>query len=173
MAVTRLLAMAEVPEEELNPFHVLGVEATATDTELRRAYRRLAVLVHPDKNEHPQAEAAFKVLRAAWDVVSSPERSFLTPALCWGSEPRFLPGTGSGWHSMSYHAQWVSSCGGFRRSCPRLAFPASQLLEGPSSLSQQGAVGGCGGLHLRGCCPHMNVQVGSGWKTAVTSSKCL
>ncbi|NWS47657.1 DJC14 protein, partial [Probosciger aterrimus] len=72
--VIRLLAMAEVPEEELNPFHVLGVEATASDAELRRAYRRLAVLVHPDKNEHPQAEAAFKVLRAAWDIVSSPER---------------------------------------------------------------------------------------------------
>lgn len=72
--VTRLLAMAEVPEEELNPFHVLGVEATASDAELRRAYRRLAVLVHPDKNEHPRAEAAFKVLRAAWDIVSSPER---------------------------------------------------------------------------------------------------
>ncbi|KAM8990907.1 dnaJ homolog subfamily C member 14 [Ara ararauna] len=72
--VTRLLAMAEVPEEELNPFHVLGVEATASDSELRRAYRRLAVLVHPDKNQHPRAEAAFKVLRAAWDIVSSPER---------------------------------------------------------------------------------------------------
>lgn len=43
--VTRLVAMAEVPEEELNPFEVLGVEATATDAELRRAYRRLAVLV--------------------------------------------------------------------------------------------------------------------------------
>ncbi|XP_054663080.1 dnaJ homolog subfamily C member 14 [Grus americana] len=72
--VSRLLAMAEVPEEELNPFQVLGVEATASDTELKKAYRRLAVLVHPDKNEHPRAEAAFKVLRAAWDIVSSPER---------------------------------------------------------------------------------------------------
>ncbi|NWH67304.1 DJC14 protein, partial [Geococcyx californianus] len=72
--VARLLAMAEVPEEELNPFQVLGVEVTASDAELRKAYHRLAVLVHPDKNEHPRAEAAFKVLRAAWDVVSSPER---------------------------------------------------------------------------------------------------
>ncbi|XP_075381557.1 dnaJ homolog subfamily C member 14 isoform X1 [Mycteria americana] len=72
--VSRLLAMAEVPEEELNPFQVLGVEATASDAELKKAYRRLAVLVHPDKNEHPRAEAAFKVLRAAWDIVSSPER---------------------------------------------------------------------------------------------------
>lgn len=99
--VSRLLAMAEVPEEELNPFQVLGVEVTASDAELRKAYRRLAVLVrgrrgarggvggvppnsalrfprssqvHPDKNEHPRAEVAFKVLRAAWDMVSSPER---------------------------------------------------------------------------------------------------
>ncbi|KAF7238225.1 hypothetical protein EYD10_15101 [Varanus komodoensis] len=30
--------------------------------------------VHPDKNKHPRAEEAFKVLRAAWDIVSNPER---------------------------------------------------------------------------------------------------
>ncbi|OXB52823.1 hypothetical protein ASZ78_008628, partial [Callipepla squamata] len=72
--VSRLLAMAEVPEEELNPFEALGVEVTASDAELRKAYRRLAVLVHPDKSEHPRAEEAFKVLRAAWDIVSSPEK---------------------------------------------------------------------------------------------------
>ncbi|XP_021238505.1 dnaJ homolog subfamily C member 14 [Numida meleagris] len=72
--VSRLLAMAEVPEEELNPFQALGVEVTASDAELRKAYRRLAVLVHPDKSEHPRAEEAFKVLRAAWDIVSSPEK---------------------------------------------------------------------------------------------------
>ncbi|NXS53515.1 DJC14 protein, partial [Brachypteracias leptosomus] len=72
--VKRLVGMAGLPEEELNPFEVLGVEGTASDAELRRAYRRLAVLVHPDKSEHPRAEAAFKVLRAAWDRVSTPER---------------------------------------------------------------------------------------------------
>ncbi|XP_069898557.1 dnaJ homolog subfamily C member 14 isoform X3 [Dipodomys merriami] len=30
--------------------------------------------VHPDKNHHPRAEEAFKVLRAAWDIVSNPEK---------------------------------------------------------------------------------------------------
>ncbi|XP_050190547.1 LOW QUALITY PROTEIN: dnaJ homolog subfamily C member 14 [Myiozetetes cayanensis] len=70
----RLLALAEVPEEELNPFQVLGVEPSAADAELRKAYRRLAVLVHPDKSPHPRAEEAFKVLQAGWDRVSSPER---------------------------------------------------------------------------------------------------
>nr|XP_006629390.1 PREDICTED: dnaJ homolog subfamily C member 14 [Lepisosteus oculatus]XP_015199808.1 PREDICTED: dnaJ homolog subfamily C member 14 [Lepisosteus oculatus] len=69
----RLLALAQVPEEELDPFKVLGLEASATDTELKRAYRQLAVLVHPDKNKHPRAGEAFKVLRAAWDIVSNPE----------------------------------------------------------------------------------------------------
>lgn len=43
--VARLLTMAGVPEDELNPFHVLGVEATASDIELKKAYRQLAVMV--------------------------------------------------------------------------------------------------------------------------------
>nr|DBA32896.1 TPA: hypothetical protein GDO54_000648 [Pyxicephalus adspersus] len=70
----RLLTMADIPEEELNPFQVLGVEMDASDIELKKAYRQLAVLVHPDKNNHPRAEEAFKVLRAAWDTVSNPEK---------------------------------------------------------------------------------------------------
>ncbi|KAJ7999531.1 hypothetical protein DPEC_G00195390 [Dallia pectoralis] len=69
----RLLALAQVPEEEVDPFTVLGVEAHATEAELKRAYRQLAVQVHPDKNKHPRAGEAFKVLRAAWDIVSNPE----------------------------------------------------------------------------------------------------
>ncbi|KPP75113.1 dnaJsubfamily C member 14-like, partial [Scleropages formosus] len=69
----RLLTLAHIPEDELDPFAVLGVEADASDPELKRAYRQLAVLVHPDKNKHPSAGDAFKVLRAAWDIVSNPE----------------------------------------------------------------------------------------------------
>lgn len=69
----RLLSLAQVPEDELDPFAVLGVETNATEAELKRAYRQLAVQVHPDKNKHPRAGEAFKVLRAAWDIVSNPE----------------------------------------------------------------------------------------------------
>ncbi|XP_037108724.1 dnaJ homolog subfamily C member 14 [Syngnathus acus] len=69
----RLLALAGVPEDELDPFTVLGVEVHATEAELKKAYRQLAVQVHPDKNKHPRAGEAFKVLRAAWDIVSNPE----------------------------------------------------------------------------------------------------
>ncbi|XP_016102327.1 dnaJ homolog subfamily C member 14-like [Sinocyclocheilus grahami] len=67
------LALVQIPEEELDPFNVLGVDIHATESELKRAYRQLAVQVHPDKNKHPGAGEAFKVLRAAWDIVSNPE----------------------------------------------------------------------------------------------------
>ncbi|TRY97782.1 hypothetical protein DNTS_008279 [Danionella cerebrum] len=69
----RLLALAKIPEEEMDPFNVLGVDVHASESELKRAYRQLAVQVHPDKNKHPGAGEAFKVLRAAWDIVSNPE----------------------------------------------------------------------------------------------------
>lgn len=41
----RLLALSDVPEDELDPFAVLGVEVHATDAELKKAYRQLAVQV--------------------------------------------------------------------------------------------------------------------------------
>lgn len=41
----RLLAMADVPEDELDPFTVLGVEVHASEAELKKAYRQLAVQV--------------------------------------------------------------------------------------------------------------------------------
>lgn len=41
----RLLALAEVPEDDLDPFTVLGVEVNATEAELKKAYRQLAVQV--------------------------------------------------------------------------------------------------------------------------------
>ncbi|KAL1523161.1 hypothetical protein AB1Y20_018116 [Prymnesium parvum] len=41
-------------------YDVLGVARGAVETEIRKAYRRLAVQLHPDKNDEPGAEEAFK-----------------------------------------------------------------------------------------------------------------
>lgn len=35
------------------PFSILGVETGASDSEIKKAYRRLSILYHPDKNPDP------------------------------------------------------------------------------------------------------------------------
>jgi curved DNA-binding protein CbpA len=55
---------------------MLGVPRAAHSQDIKRAYRRLAVLYHPDKNPDPKAEALFKEINEAYDVLSDTEKRF-------------------------------------------------------------------------------------------------
>jgi molecular chaperone DnaJ len=55
-------------------YGVLGVERTATDAEIKRAFRKLAQQWHPDVSSDPQADARFKEINEAYQVLSDPER---------------------------------------------------------------------------------------------------
>src|SRR5213082_2601722 len=56
-------------------YEVLGVGRTATDEEIKRAYRKLAVKFHPDKNpDDPHAEEKFKELGEAYDVLMDADK---------------------------------------------------------------------------------------------------
>jgi molecular chaperone DnaJ len=57
---------------EKDYYKVLGVPQSATDTEIRRAYRKLAKENHPDAN--PGKEERFKEISAAYDVLSEPAK---------------------------------------------------------------------------------------------------
>lgn len=56
-------------------YNVLGVQKGATDSELKRSYRKLAVKYHPDKNQgDAAAEEKFKEVTEAYGVLSDPEK---------------------------------------------------------------------------------------------------
>ncbi|MEF8698423.1 MAG: DnaJ C-terminal domain-containing protein [Candidatus Accumulibacter sp. UW26] len=57
-----------------DPFSILGVRPEASQEELKRAYRRLAMQWHPDRNPSVMAESEFKRVQAAYELCLDPLR---------------------------------------------------------------------------------------------------
>jgi curved DNA-binding protein CbpA len=55
-----------------NYYEVLGLSVTATETEVKYVFRKLAIAYHPDKNPSPEAEAIFKEVNEAYEVLGDP-----------------------------------------------------------------------------------------------------
>jgi len=55
-------------------YEVLGVDRQATDEEIKKAFRRLARQYHPDVNKSPDAEAKFKEINEAYEVLSENDK---------------------------------------------------------------------------------------------------
>ena len=56
----------------MNPYSVLGVEPTANDAEIRRAYLALARRFHPDAN--PGGDERMRAINEAWAILGDRER---------------------------------------------------------------------------------------------------
>ncbi|XP_076883002.1 dnaJ protein ERDJ2A-like [Bidens hawaiensis] len=59
--------------EVFNPFNILGLQFGASDSEIKKAYRRLAVQYHPDKNPDPDAHKYFvESISKAYQALTDP-----------------------------------------------------------------------------------------------------
>lgn len=63
-----------VEEVNINFYTLLGVAENADPVDIRKAYRRLSLVLHPDKNDAPDAEVKFRQLVAVYDVLRDANR---------------------------------------------------------------------------------------------------
>ena len=61
-------------ENKRDYYEVLGVAKTATNDEIKRAFRKLAMKYHPDRNKEPGAEQKFKEINEAYQVLTDPQK---------------------------------------------------------------------------------------------------
>ncbi len=65
-------------------YAILGLSIAARDTEIKRAYRQLALRYHPDKNKSLEAGELIQEINEAYDVLSNPEQKRLYDQLLTG-----------------------------------------------------------------------------------------
>lgn len=83
-------------ESKRDYYEVLGLQKGASDDEIKRAYRKLAAKYHPDVNHEPGAEAMFKEINEAHEVLSDPDKRARYDQFGFaGVDPNFNPNAGN------------------------------------------------------------------------------
>jgi curved DNA-binding protein len=86
-------------------YKILGVSRDASKDDIKQAFRRLARKYHPDVSKEPDAEARFKEINEANEVLKDPEKRAAYDALGsdWRAGQEFRPPPGAGGFRREYH----------------------------------------------------------------------
>ena len=55
-------------------YDVLGISRNASDEDIKKAFRKLALKYHPDRNKKTDAAGKFKEINEAYQVISDPDK---------------------------------------------------------------------------------------------------
>ena len=55
-------------------YQILNIDKDANQEDIKKSYRQLALLYHPDKNPSPDAEEKFKQISEAYQILSDPDK---------------------------------------------------------------------------------------------------
>src|SRR5919108_793964 len=126
-------------------YKTLGVDKRASADEIKKAYRKLARKYHPDTNKETGAEARFKEISEAYDVLSDPEKrkKYDRGGVFAGANPFGAGGTaGADFGGFSDILSGIFNTGGGRGTRTRPASERGRDLETTVSLSFEQAVAG-------------------------------
>jgi curved DNA-binding protein CbpA len=111
-----------------DPYAILGIPSTASASQIKDAYHRLARQYHPDVNRDPRAGERMKDINWAHDILSDPEQRSLYDywrSSSVGPEYNYYPGTGSQ-HSTGGSSRTPSSSPGSRTRKPPPSNPQGE-----------------------------------------------
>ncbi|KAI9323063.1 DnaJ domain-containing protein [Dichotomocladium elegans] len=86
-------------------YKVLSLKRNCTDIQIKKAYRKLALQLHPDKNSAPGADEAFKLISKSFAVLSDPQKRAIHDANGGDPEQR---GSASSWCSVHRYEDDIS-----------------------------------------------------------------
>ena len=77
-----------VLEQGQDYYKILDVSTEVLEADLKKAYRKLALIIHPDKNKATGAGEAFKKVGKAYEILSDPEKKKKYDAYGPGLKPK-------------------------------------------------------------------------------------
>ena len=86
-----------------DPYKVLGVSPDASDEEIKKAYRRLAMQYHPDRNpDDPEAAKKMQQINDAYDRIKTPEKNRQSQPGGYGYGQSYQQATGDQYQQAAY-----------------------------------------------------------------------
>ena len=137
-------------------YEVLGVSKTASAAEIKSAYRKLALKNHPDRNKEAGAEAKFKEINEAYQVLSDSKKKQTYDQF---GHAAFDPSSGMGGGQGPFGG-FGGQAGGFNWSSYSSGGQGAEFDFGdPFEIFEQFFGGGFGGASARRLRPHYSLQI--------------